>query len=91
MWPTFARRVCDIYAHVRCVFAARVERSKVWAHITILSDTIVTCNILGLHDIGKNSHCDILYFCDIYCDIYKKKTPDDLKSSIWEKNNQLLG
>jgi len=24
---------------------------------------------LGLHDIGKKWHCDILFFHDIYCDI----------------------
>lgn len=24
---------------------------------------------LGLHDIGKKLHCDILFFCDIYCDM----------------------
>ncbi len=28
---------------------------------------------LGLHDIRKNSHCDILFFCNIYCDMKKKK------------------
>ncbi len=46
---------------------------------------------LGLHNIGKNSHCDIyiyifIYFflLYIYCDI-KKKSPADLHSSIWEK------
>ncbi len=38
---------------------------------------------LGLHDIGKNSHCDILFFCNIYCDMKnnnnnkKKNLPDD--------------
>jgi len=36
---------------------------------------------LGLHDIGKNWHCDILFFHDIYCDI-KTISPDDLNSSI---------
>ncbi len=48
---------------------------------------------LGLHDIRKNSQCDILYFCDIYCDMKKerKKTPDDLKSSIWKKNISMIG
>ncbi len=44
---------------------------------------------LGLHDIGKKWHCDILFFHNIYCDI-KTISPDDLNSSIWKVNHSRM-
>ncbi len=64
MWPTFARRACDIRAHVRCMcvcvcvqsVAARVKRSKVWAHVTKLSNTSVRCNICSSVIVNKGGN-----------------------------------
>ncbi len=70
MWPSFARRVCDIHAHMQCVcvcvlecgvclrasVAARVKRSKVWAHVTKLSDTSVRCNICSSVIVNKGGN-----------------------------------
>ncbi len=44
MWLTFAWRARDIHTCVRCVFAERVKRSKVWVHVTKISNTNVRCN-----------------------------------------------
>lgn len=41
-------------------------------------------SVLGLHNIGKNCHCNILVFCDIYCSMKKIQdySADNLNSSI---------
>ncbi len=52
MWPSFARLLCDIHVHV---FAARVKHSKVWAHVTKLSDS-VRCNICSSEILNKGGN-----------------------------------
>ncbi len=51
---------------------------EVLQHVSVMLWLVFIVLQLGLHDIGKNSHCDILFFCNIYCDMKKKKkSPDD--------------
>ncbi len=63
MWQSFARHACDIHERVsgvcvcvQSIIAARVKRSKVWAHITKLSDTSVRCNMCSSVIVNKGGN-----------------------------------
>ncbi len=58
MWMSFAWRVCDIRVHMRCVCVqlVAVKRSKVWAHVTKLTDSSIRCSSEMVNKGGNTSN-----------------------------------
>ncbi len=48
--------VCPVCVCVQSIIAARVKRSKVWAHVTKLSHTSVRCNICSSVIVNKGGN-----------------------------------
>ncbi len=78
MWPMFARCACDIHAHVRCVFAARVKRS----HITKLSDTSVRCNICSNVMVNKGGNTSNIYLK--HCAVFTMSPGSSSNCNSWD-------